>query len=305
MIFDLFNRFGNMMPPEKYMQRPYLMDRAPFRIAGNLYYVGNIWCSSHLIDTGDGLILLDTPCASGLAGLLDNIWRLGFDPQNLKYIVISHAHTDHYGAVRALAHKTGATTFMGVVDARDMREHPERTLKLDRDLGFYNERFQADVELADGDLIRLGNTCIRCVLTPGHTIGTMSHFWTLVHEGTPLRVGIYGGAGFVTISKQALEDSGLPQSLQETFKQSIDKVWSEEVDIMLGNHPFHNDTYQKHQRTVEEGENAFIDASEWRRFLTELRENYADFLKKTPVQIQAMYAQSQMLSYYSDPKSEI
>lgn len=62
----MFNRFGNMMPPEEEVKRPYLIDRAPFRILENLYYVGNQWCSSHLIDTGDGLLLLDTPCASGL-----------------------------------------------------------------------------------------------------------------------------------------------------------------------------------------------------------------------------------------------
>lgn len=89
------------------MRRPYLLNRPPFRIAGNLYFVGNEWCSSHLIDTGEGLILLDTPCASALPGLVNNIWSLGFSLEDLKYIIVSHAHTDHYGAVRALVHMTG------------------------------------------------------------------------------------------------------------------------------------------------------------------------------------------------------
>ena len=64
-----FNRFGNMSPTQEYMHRPYLMNRAPFQIRGNLYFVGNLWCSSHLIDTGEGLILLDTPCAGSMPGL--------------------------------------------------------------------------------------------------------------------------------------------------------------------------------------------------------------------------------------------
>ena len=98
-----FNRFGNMNPTREYCRRPYLMDRPAFPIAGNLYFVGNLWCSSHLIDTGDGLILLDTPTAGSLPGLLFNIAVLGFDPRDIKYIVVSHAHTDHFGAAAARA----------------------------------------------------------------------------------------------------------------------------------------------------------------------------------------------------------
>ena len=78
-----FNRFGNMNPTQEYCRRPYLMDRPAFSIAGNLYFVGNLWCSSHLIDTGDGLILLDTPTAGSLPGLLFNIAVLGFDPRDI------------------------------------------------------------------------------------------------------------------------------------------------------------------------------------------------------------------------------
>lgn len=293
-----FNRFGNMMPPQEYMKRPYLMNREAFRIAGNLYFVGNEWCSSHLIDTGAGLILLDTPCGPSVPGLINGIYSLGFKLRDLKYIIISHAHTDHYGAVRQLVHMTGAKTFLSAIDAEDMRNHPERMEKMNESFGGYNECFKPDVELQDGDIVSLGNTQIRCVLTPGHTIGVMSHFWTLEDRGRILNVGIYGGAGFVSVSKTALKENGLPLDLQEEFWKSIDKVWDEKVDIMLGNHPFHNDTYQKYERLKAGEEDAFIDPEEWRRFLSELRERYGNFLKKTPEQVQEMYAESQMLSYY-------
>ena len=149
-----FNRFGNMMPPEEYRNRPYLMYRDPFQIAGNLYFVGNEWCSSHLIDTGEGLILLDTPAASGFPGLISNICKLGFRLADLKYIVVSHAHADHYGCVRALVHITGAKTFLGAVDAKDMAENPDRMEEMNRDIGPYNECFIPDVLLEDGDVKR-------------------------------------------------------------------------------------------------------------------------------------------------------
>ncbi len=299
-----FNRFGNMNPPKEYMKRPYLMNRTAFRIAGNLYFVGNDWCSSHLIDTGEGLILLDTPCGPSVPGLIEGIYHLGFQMEELKYIVVSHAHTDHYGAVRELVHMTGAKTFMGAVDARDMRENPERMEVMNEAFGGYNECFIPDVELEDGDTVELGNTRMRCVLTPGHTVGVMSHFWTLMHGERRLNVGIYGGAGFSSVSREALLENGLPLTLQQDFLNSIEKVWDEPVDIMLGNHPFHNDTYQKYERLVAGEEDAFVDPGEWHRFLSELKQKYQEFLKKTPDQVKEMYAESQMLSYYGRTEAQ-
>lgn len=185
-----FNRFGNMSPPEEIMRRS-----DPFHMVGNVYFVGNTWCSSHLTDTGDGLILLDTSCLPELAYLLDGIWRLGFDPRQIKYIIVSHAHVDHYGAVRALVHMTGVKTFMGELDVADMAKAGERFERMNHEAGRFNESFQADVALKDGDVVELGNTKIRCVLTPGHTVGVMSHFWETEEDGKKYLVGIYGGSG--------------------------------------------------------------------------------------------------------------
>ena len=145
---------------------------------------------------------------------------------------------------------------------------------------------------------------MRCVLTPGHTVGVMSHFWTLMHGERRLNVGIYGGAGFSSVSREALLENGLPLTLQQDFLNSIEKVWDEPVDIMLGNHPFHNDTYQKYERLVAGEEDAFVDPGEWHRFLSELKQKYQEFLKKTPDQVKEMYAESQMLSYYGRTEAQ-
>lgn len=293
-----FNRFGNMMPPAAANASPYLIWRPPFKIAGNLYFVGNQWCCSHLIDTGDGLILLDTPCASSLPGLVHNIYQLGFNLKELKYIIISHAHPDHYGAVNALVHMTGAKTFLGEVDSQDMRENPERLEGMNKHLDPFNESFIPDVELKDGDTVELGNTKIRCVWTPGHIKGVMSHFWELDDNGTTRKVGIYGGAGFASLSLEKLERNRLPVTLRDQFLESIDKVWDEKVDIMLGNHPFHNDTYQKYQRVLNGETDAFVDPGEWQRFLTELKELYLEFLKSSKEEVEKIYSVSQWEMYY-------
>ena len=293
-----FNRFGNMMPPKEVMQRSYLMAEEPFQIYGNLYFVGNTWCCSHLIDTGEGLILLDTPCLHELPYLIDNVYRLGFQLRDIRYIVVSHAHTDHYGSVRALVHLTGAKTFIGRVDGRDMLDHPEKFEAMNhRYENRVDECFEPDVLLEDGDIIELGNTRMRCVLTPGHTIGVMSHFWTAYDGTESKKVGIYGGAGFVTLTSSRLKEMGLDDSMKKVFRDSIDKVYDEEVEIMLGNHPFHNDTYDKHEKMVKEGGNPFIDPTEWHRYLDELKECYAHFLTLSEEEVAEMYKDSAFLTY--------
>ena len=81
-----------------------------FKIFGNLYFVGTEPASTHVIDTGDGLIMLDTGYQHSLYLVLDGMYRLGLDPRELKYILLTHGHIDHLGAARALVELTGAKT---------------------------------------------------------------------------------------------------------------------------------------------------------------------------------------------------
>lgn len=143
----------------------------------------------------------------------------------------------------------------------------------------------------------MGNTTIRCVLTPGHTIGVMSHFWTLQDGQDTIRVGIYGGAGFVSVSEAALRRNGMPLSLQQDFLTSIDKVWDEPVDLMLATIPS-TTTPTRNTPAVQGDKDAFLDPGEWHRFLNELRTRYQTFLAMTPEQVEAMYAKSQINDYY-------
>ncbi len=296
-----FNRFGNMIPFDEMISKPYLLSVDPFKIAGNLYYVGSAMCSTHLIDTGEGLIILDTPTGGELPFLLNSIWKLGFDPRDIKYIIVSHAHMDHYGCVNALVHISGAKTVMSEVDAKDMINRKDYFIAHTKLGGDYCETFDTDIMLKDGDILKLGNTEIRCVLTPGHTIGTMSHFWDVEENGKVYKVGIYGGAGFVTLSpKWIKKDGGNVDEVRNTFLQSIEKVWDEPVDIMLGNHPFHNDLLIKYKQWKAGNKEAFINPNEWKLFLQELKDRFSAFCQLTQEEIDVMYtnADSEFSKYY-------
>ena len=293
-----FNRFGNMNPSTEQYSRSYLLMEEPFKIVGNIYFVGNTWESAYLIDTGAGLILFDGGISTHYGLMLNSIRQLGFNPKDIKHIYQSHAHPDHYGAVKAMQYVSGAKTFIGDVDGKNMVDGWNKAKASGAAYqANYNEAFIPDVYVKDGEWTELGNVKMQWVMTPGHTDGVMSHFWTVQDQGKTYKVGIYGGAGFSTMSTARLQAAGKPLTWQTIFVDSINKVWDREVDVMLGNHPFHADLFEKHERFLNGDKNAFIDPTEWHRFLQELKDSYAAFLKLTTDEVTKMYEKSSLLLF--------
>jgi metallo-beta-lactamase class B len=247
---------------------PWQFAVAPFRIAGTIYYVGNRNVSSHLIDTGDGLILVDTAFPQSAYLLLESIRRLGFNPDDIKCILHSHGHYDHFGGTRAIVELTGARTFLGENDIEILEELPELSWAPEYGVRFH-ETFAVDHALRDGEVISLGNTSIQCVHIPGHTPGSMAYFFETVDRGRIYRVGIHGGPGLNTLTDVYLLDYGLPTSRRVDYMTSLRRLQEERVDIQLGAHPAQNDTLGKRARMAEQ-RNPFIDGAAWSRFLEDL-----------------------------------
>ena len=245
--------------------RPWLDYVKPFKMADNLYFVGAIGGSSHVIDTGDGLIMIDSGYPQTLYQVIHNMHLMGLDPLNLKYIVHSHGHYDHLGATKALVELTGAKTFLGAAD----RDYANGTLDLTwaKELGTeYRESFEPDVLLNDGDVISLGNTHIRCVSTPGHTPGTMSFFFNATYKGKEYTCGMHGGVGTNSMQKWFLDKYNLPYSCREDFFKGLEKVKNEHVDIFVGNHVGNNNTLEKMTQITDDF-NPFINETEWPIFI--------------------------------------
>ena len=250
----------------------------PFQIFGNLYYIGDKKVCSHLIDTGDGLIVFDTGFRSALHLQLESIRCLGFDPADIKYIIHSHEHFDHFGGSGDLRRMFGCKLCMSAAGTELLRERPDRAL-LHLGPMVEDEIPWPDVELEDGAVLSLGNTTIRCVLTPGHAGGVMTFFFAVTDGVKTLRAGYMGGAGYLTALRGYSRQFGLPEDMPEQMLQSIQKVWDEPVDVMLGNHPNQNCTLEKRQWMLEHpGENPFLDASAWHIFLSELKSRFEELI---------------------------
>ena len=265
---------------EAFYRNPSAARCQPFRIIGNLYYVGDKQVCAHLIDTGDGLILFDAGYQNTVHLLIQSIWELGFDPADIKYLILSHGHFDHFGACNEFRALYGCKTFMSRADAEMHRTNPAGAL-LDMNPNPFAQLPIIDHEFEDGEIIRLGNTAIRCVLTPGHSPGTTTFFFDVREGETTYHVGYFGGVGFLTLYKAFLEKYNFPLSMRDEFLRSLEKVKGEPVDIVLGNHPAQNGTMEKRRRMLERpGENPFIDPAEWDEFLTCAGELFREFAAK-------------------------
>ncbi|MBO4304367.1 MAG: MBL fold metallo-hydrolase [Lentisphaeria bacterium] len=253
---------------------------APFRVFGNLYFVGIEPASTHLIDTGAGLIVIDPGYPESLYIVLESIRRLGFDPMKIKYIVLTHGHYDHLGAALHLQKLCGGETFIGRPD-RDYA-NGTRDLTWAKELGYasYESAFEPDHLLDDGDKITLGGTTITARLTPGHTEGTLSFFFDVSDGVRTLRAGMHGGVGMNSLSGAFLKSHGLPMDLQKQFLAGLDLCRKEKVEVFLGNHVGQNDTLGKGKRVLAGEKDAFIDPKGWLDFLDKSEKRMRDLMAK-------------------------
>ncbi len=222
---------------------------SPIKIADDLYFVGTYQASAHLIDTGDGLVIIDTGYENAFYLVIESIWEAGFDPRNIKYIINTHWHGDHTEASGMMADISGAKNVISRIDAPVVEQ-----------LGY----FKADVLVDDGDKLRVGNKTFELVLTPGHTKGTISVFFDTTLDGVPYRVGTFGGAGANTLVST---NPSYYKECRQDYLASIERLLEERVDIFIGNHTWNNDTERRGDVLQNTGENLFLDAEEWTKFL--------------------------------------
>lgn len=252
----------------------------PFRLYGNVWFVGDSWVCVHLIDTGDGLLLIDSGNCGATHMLIQAIWEAGFRPNDVKWIIHSHGHLDHIGGANFFKRMFGTRLYLGEPDARMFREQPEISVIQ----GTHNdadELFVPDVEIHEGDVLTFGNTVVECHLVPGHTAGCVALFFD-AHDGDEVkRCGYYGGFGFNTLQKEYLIDIGDPRfETRQTYLESLAKVRDQRVDIFLGNHSDNNDTLGRRERQLADptGPNPFVDPTLWGKFLDEKREALLKFM---------------------------
>jgi metallo-beta-lactamase class B len=256
---------------EDICSRPWYYAVEPFKIVDRVYYIGNSWVSIYLIDTGEGLILIDTAMPQTVYLTMEAIRKLGYDPRDIKYILLTHAHYDHCGGVQLFSKYTGAKVFMGKEDMFFLTERPDLIYIIN---GWF-ETFQVDEYFEDNGVISLGDISIVTKHTPGHTPGTYSFFFNITEGNEEYRCGLHGGIGINTLTDEFFKKTKLPLSLRDDFEESLRRMRNEKVDIPLGSHTNHCNMLGKAKK-IGSVNNPFIDHNGFQNLIDD---RYQQFIK--------------------------
>jgi metallo-beta-lactamase class B len=210
----------------------------PGRAFDNLYYVGAAWVSAWALKSSEGVILIDAlnnekEAAAVLEG---GMRKLGLNPSEIRYVLVTHAHGDHYGGAQYLARQHRARVAMSEADWAQARVRPEVNSSE------WGPVPQVDTVLRQGDTLALGDVRVTAQLTPGHTVGTISPVFEVKHAGRPHKVLLWGGTAFNFGKDLARLDSYI-----EATERMAALAQRENVDVLLSNHPGYDGTIAKLQ----------------------------------------------------------
>jgi metallo-beta-lactamase class B len=206
----------------------------PVRIFGNTYLVGTCGISSILITDPEGDILIDGGTAKDGALIANNIRRLGFQLTDVKYILNSHEHSDHAGGIAELQRLTGAKVIASAAQAPVLNSG---TASADDPQQGINPPFppaHVDRIVREGEQVRVGNTILRAIATPGHTPGALTWYWGSCDAGVCRQI-VYADS-LTPASGDKYRFSDHPAYVA-AFRASIAKLAALDCDILLSPHP--------------------------------------------------------------------
>lgn len=248
----------------------------PFRIAGNLYYVGASDVTSYLIVTPQGHILLDSGLVETVPQIQKNVVQLGFRLEDVKILINSHAHYDHAGGLASLKRLTGAKLMTSEADAALLAAGG----KGDPNFGdrFAYEPVTADRILRDGDKVELGGITMVARMTPGHTKGNTT--WTMiVNEGDKRYNVVF--AGSTSAPGYKLVDNPNYAGIVADYERTFQILKSLPCDVFLGPHGNFFDLTTK-SKLFQPGakENPFIDPGGYKRYIEDTEKAFQKELER-------------------------
>ena len=212
---------------------------APLHVHGNTWYVGTCGISALLVTSDEGHVIVDGATPQAGAQIVNNIRRLGFEPADVKAIVLSHEHFDHAGGLAELQHATGAPVYA--------RAPAAATLKRGA-----SDRGDPQLEVLEGfppvavvrtigdeDVLRVGPIAMRAIPTPGHTPGGTSWTWNACNDnGDDCRRVVYADS-LTAISDDTWRfgDEAAHPGYLAAFRDTLARVAALDCDILVTPHP--------------------------------------------------------------------
>jgi len=243
----------------------------PFRIAGNLYYVGTYDLACYLLTTPKGNILINTGLAGSYQQIIDNIKTLGFSIADTKILLTTQAHYDHMGAMASIKELTGAQLWIDEKDAPVAIDGG----RSDYALGGVTSKFKPvtpDRLLHDGDTIALGGMQLIMLHHPGHTQGSCSFLFTVKDDQRSYRVLIANLPTIVT-DKRFTNIPSYP-AIATDYAYTFAAMKNISFDIWLASHASQFKLHDKHKPGDKYNPTAFFDRPGYDTAIDQLKKEY-------------------------------
>jgi metallo-beta-lactamase class B len=222
----------------------------PGKAFDNLAYVGGAWASAWALDTKDGILLIDALNNDAEAAqLIDGgLRQLGMDPARIKTVIVTHAHGDHYGGAQHLSTQYKPRWVMSEIDWRQTEGQLEFATPL------WGAPPKRDVAVNDGDTVKLGDDIVTTLLTPGHTLGTITPIFEVRDKGQRHRAMVWGGTAFNFGRDMPRLDAYI-----DATRRLAQVARAQQIDVMLSNHPGYDGTVKKLEALRSgSGDNPFV-----------------------------------------------
>ena len=252
----------------------------PFRIIGNIYYVGSKDLASYLITTPQGDILINSNLKSSVPQIRRSIEALGFHLKDVKILLISHAHVDHAAGSALIKNLTGAKYMVMAADVPVVESGGRNDFAYSKSPGMWFPPAKVDRALHDGDQVRLGNVVLVAHLTPGHTKGCTTWTMKVVDQGKTYNVVIVGSPN-VNPGYKLINNRKYPR-IAADYEQTFRTLKSLPCDVFLGAHGSYFGLQEKYPRVGLGGANPFIDPDGYRRYVATTEQTFrADLARQT------------------------
>ena len=250
----------------------------PFRIAGNLYYVGSKGLASYLVTTSQGHILINSDLEANLPMIRTSIEQLGFKFSDVKILLISHAHWDHDAGSAKVKELTGAKYMVMEGDVPVVESGGKADFQYGDDPAMLYPATRVDRILHDGDKVTLGDVVLEAHLTPGHTKGCTT--WTLsVRDGDKTYQAVIIGSPNVNPGYRLVDNPKYP-TIAEDYERTFRALKSLPCDLFLGAHGSYFDLHAKYARMKSGQGNPFVDPKGCAAFIAQKEGEYRSELAR-------------------------
>jgi metallo-beta-lactamase class B len=229
----------------------------PFKLIGNVYWVGTYDLSTYLITTDAGHILINTGFADTVPLITAGIEQLGFEPSDVKILLATHAHGDHVAGLAELKRLTRAQMWMSEADAVLLEDGGKSDFRFGDEATMNFEPVQVDRRLEDRDAIALGGVTLTAHHHPGHTKGATSFTMTVREAGRDYRV-IIANLGSIN---PGVTVSGMPRypTIGDDYARTFAAQKALPVDVFLASHASQFGMHRKYQPGAPYDPNRFVD----------------------------------------------